>query len=398
VLRERGVVPRASLSEEENHNFIPDDLSNYRVVRQGDLVINKMKAWQGSVGIAPMDGIVSPAYFVFELEGASSEFYHRVLRSRMYVDFFASSSDGVRIGQWDLNINRMKRIPIFIPPPSEQAAIVRFLDSQDRQITRLIRAKRRLIDLLTEQKQAIIQQAVTRGPDPNVRLKDSGVPWLGEVPEHWEVKRLKWVTRLQRGYDLPQDQREPGNVPVVSSGGVIDTHSEARAQGPSVVMGRYGSTDAVFFLEEDFWPHNTALFVTDFYGNDPRWCFYLLSSISKADYATKSAVPGVDRKDLYEIYVARPPVAEQAALVVRLEAQLATLESSLLAVKKEIDLLREYRTRLISDVVTGKLDVRGLELPVMDEPMPLYELEADAEMDDEEMLAAAEEEAVYAVD
>ena len=90
----------------------------------------------------------------------------------------------------------------------------------------------------------------------------------------------------------------PGPFPVVSSGGLIDTHSEAKCIGPGVVMGRYGSTDAVFYVERDFWPHNTSLFVTDFHNNIPKWCYHLLGSITKADHVGKSAVPGVDRKYL----------------------------------------------------------------------------------------------------
>src|SRR6202022_309614 len=131
----------------------------------------------------------------------------------------------------------------------------------------LIRNKRKLIGLLNEQKQVITQRAVTRGLDPHVRLRPSGIPWLGDIPAHWDVRRLKWVTRLQRGYNLPAEKRHHGSIPVISSGGFIGTHSEGRAKGPGVVMGRYGSTDSVFYVEGDFWPHNTALYVTDFQAN-----------------------------------------------------------------------------------------------------------------------------------
>ena len=120
---------------------------------------------------------------------------------------------------------------------AEQASIVRFLDHADRRIRRYIRAKQKLVTLLEEQKQAIIHRAVTRGLDPNVRLKPSGVEWLGDVPVHWEVRRLKWVTRLQRGYDLPADRRVPGPFPVVSSGGFIGTHSESRCPGATTCCG-----------------------------------------------------------------------------------------------------------------------------------------------------------------
>jgi len=132
-------------------------------------------------------------------------------------------------------------------------------------------------------------------------------------------------------------------------------------------MGRYGSTDAVFYIEEDFWPHNTALFVTDFHDNLTKWCFYLLRTISKADHSSKSAVPGVDRKDLYEIYVPQPPTDEQSILVKGIEQRSAVLDTAITHTEREITLMREYRTRLIADVVTGKLDVREAAATLPDE-------------------------------
>ena len=127
VVREKGVVLRSSLPEEENHNLMPDDLSNYKVVRTGDLAINKMKAWQGSLGIATCEGVVSPAYYVYALNFSNRGYAHKLLRSRPYVAFYNQASDGVRIGQWDLSRDRLKRIPVLIPSSEEQSAIVRYL-------------------------------------------------------------------------------------------------------------------------------------------------------------------------------------------------------------------------------------------------------------------------------
>ena len=260
--------------------------------------------------------------------------------------------------------SELKYMTVALPPVAEQAAIARFLDHADRRIRRYIRAKKKLIALLEEQKRAVVHEAVTGRIDVRTGLrypayKPAGVQWLGMVPQYWEVRRLKWVTRLQRGYDLPADRRVPGRFPVVSSGGVIDTHSESRCAGPGVVMGRYGSTDAVFWVEGDFWPHNTALFVTDFQGNIREWCFYLLSTITKRDHAGKSAVPGLDRKDLFEIVVPVPPLEDQRETVRSIQVATVTLAKAVSATEREIRLAQEYHARLIADVVTGKLDVRG---------------------------------------
>lgn len=200
VAREKGVFVRSLAGDDDNHNAIPDDLSNYKVARAGNLVINKMKAWQGSMGIAPCDGIVSPAYYVYDFRIANHLFGQALLRSKPYVAHFGQASDGVRVGQWDLSIPGMRQIPVVVPPADEQAAIVRFLDHVNRRIERTIKAKRKVIALLNEQKQVIIHRAVTRGLDPSVKLKPSGIPWLGDIPEHWEVRRLKsLVHRIDQG-------------------------------------------------------------------------------------------------------------------------------------------------------------------------------------------------------
>ena len=148
VVRERGVVLRDVTDMDENHNFIPDDLTNYKVVHYGQFAMNKMKAWQGSYGVSRQEGIVSPAYFIFDISGVTGDYFHVAVRSKAYVPFFAQASDGVRIGQWDLSQARMREIPFLIPPVSEQTAIVRFLDHFDLRIRRYIRSKQKLIVLL----------------------------------------------------------------------------------------------------------------------------------------------------------------------------------------------------------------------------------------------------------
>lgn len=377
VARERGVFVRSVA--DANHNSIPDDLSNYKVARAGDLVINKMKAWQGSLGLAPLDGIVSPAYFVFHADIAVPQFGEYLLRSKPYVAKFGAASDGVRIGQWDLNIPRMRSIELYLPPADEQAAIVKYLAHANVRIDKAIAAKRRLISLIEQRRCAL-----------NLEILE-GRAGTADDSMTWPKKRLKWVTRLQRGYDLPADARHPGPFPVISSGGTIATHRESRATGPGVVIGRYGSTGAVFFVEGGFWPHNTALFVTDFQGNDPHWCYWLLRSIDKTVYSEKSAVPGVDRKDLYEIEVSVPPVAVQRRAVQVIEQSGAEMDSLVNRCREEISLLTEFRSRLVADVVTGQVDVRAVSATLPNTPDLLDNLTSALDDDLEEALSEVEE-------
>jgi type I restriction enzyme S subunit len=396
VSHKTGVTPR---SEKNITMFMAESYEGHKVCRPGDIVVNTMWAWMAAIGVSRQIGIVSPSYGVYRPRAADAfepRYLDYLLRTEIYRAEYVRSSRGITTSRLRLYPPDFLNIPFVQAPIDEQRLIVRFLAWHSAQTAKLIRAKKQVVALLNEQKQAIIRRAVTGGLDPNAKLKPSGVPWLGDIPEGWEVKRLKWAMRLQRGYDLPADKRRPGPFPVVSSGGVIGRHDQCKANAPGVVMGRYGSTDAVFYLEEDFWPHNTSLFVTSFQGNEPRWCYYVLRTISKADYASKSAVPGLDRKDLFDIILAVPPKEEQLRIILGIEDRSRELKVAISRVETEIALVQAFRTRLIADVVTGKLDVRtaAAKLPevtdveVIDEPFGGEEFEeAIDEIDAEEVAA-----------
>ncbi len=179
VVRERGVILRSSMSDEENHNFVPDDLSNYKMALRGDLVINKMKAWQGSLGIAPCDGIVSPAYFVYQFDIEDIMFGQMLLRSKPYVACFARVSDGVRIGQWDLSIDGMKRIPVLRPSPQEQRQIVEFVERSTLELERIKEFTLREISLIQEFRSRLITDVVTGKLD--VRAAAASLPEVHEI-------------------------------------------------------------------------------------------------------------------------------------------------------------------------------------------------------------------------
>ncbi len=161
VVREKGVIIRDKDDMEENRNFIPDDLSGYKVVRKGQFAMNKMKAWQGSYGVSPYDGIVSPAYFVFNIRFDNPEYFHLAIRSKVYVDFFAQASDGIRIGQWDLNLAKMKEIPFLVPSAREQKEIVERMPVLFAETDRKIALAEKSIALLQELRTRLVSDAVT---------------------------------------------------------------------------------------------------------------------------------------------------------------------------------------------------------------------------------------------
>ncbi|MEW9900871.1 restriction endonuclease subunit S [Chitinivorax sp. PXF-14] len=250
---------------------------------------------------------------------------------------------------------------IAAPEISEQQVIATSLDRETFRIDALIAKKTRFIELLKEKRQALITHAVTKGLDPNVKMKDSGVEWIGEVPEHWRTGILKRFIVFQRGHDLPSELRGEGTVPVVSSGGYTGTHNVAVAKAPGIVTGRYGSLGEFTFVEKDYWPLNTALYSIQLFDNDPRFVWYLLQHISDLFllYSAKAAVPGIDRNDIHEIFVAAPQHDEQEQIAQRLDKLSDRITTLTEKTQRSIDLLKERRAAFITAAVTGQIDLRG---------------------------------------
>ena len=179
VVREQGVIIRNVEDKESNHNFIPDDLSGYKMVKKGQFAMNKMKAWQGSYGISTYTGIVSPAYFIFDVDFENLEYFHYAIRSKVYVNFFAQASDGIRVGQWDLSINKMKEIPFIVPPVDEQKAIVEYIPIAFAKYDEAISKLTEEVDILHELRNKLISDVVTGQID----VRDIEVPDFEYVEE-----------------------------------------------------------------------------------------------------------------------------------------------------------------------------------------------------------------------
>lgn len=377
VAREKGVFVRSLTDADENHNVIPEDLSNYKVARAGSLVINKMKAWQGSMGIAPCDGIVSPAYFVFDFGISIHAFGQALLRSKPYVAHFAQASDGVRVGQWDLTIAGMRQIPVLVPPPDEQAAIVRFLDGSNGRLERAIRTKRKVIALLNEQKQAIVHRAVTRGLDPSVSLKPSGIPWLGDIPGHWDVKRAKYL------YREVDERSKDGNEELLSVShltGVTPRSQKNITMFKAASYAGHKLCQSGDLVVNTMWAWMGALGVSTYTGViSPAYAVYrprrpehvvgaymdglLRSKPYSSNIICRSTGLRPSRLRLYpeeffRLPIIQPPADEQRQIVEAIKVETAGINRAISRLEREIDLLREYGTRLVADVVTGKVDVR----------------------------------------
>ncbi len=198
VVREQGVILRDVEDKEANHNFIPDDLSGYKVVRKGQFAMNKMKAWQGSYGVSDYTGIVSPAYFIFDIAFENLEYFHYAIRSKVYVNFFAQASDGIRVGQWDLQMDKMKEIPFIVPPADEQIAIVKYIKQALPQYDAAIEKLTEEVAVLEEYKNKVIADAVTG----NIDVRGIEIPEYEFVDEDND----NVDENLEQGADEPPEE------------------------------------------------------------------------------------------------------------------------------------------------------------------------------------------------
>ena len=356
VIRQRELLADSSKKDSSNQ-----DKSAYKLVRPGDIAYNKMRAWQGAVGVSDYQGIVSPAYIVERpREGTSSRYLHYLLRTPAFAKEAERWSYGITSDMWSLRPEHFKMIYGCLPPLPEQAAIVRYLDHADRCIRRYIRAKKKLITQLEEQKQALIHRAVTRGLDPNVRLKPSGVEWLGDVPEHWEVRRLKTLCSMKSGDGITAMSIElAGEYPVYGGNGLRGYTSNYTHDGNFALIGRQGARCGnVHIARGQFWASEHAVVATIHSGHVLEWFGAILGVMNLNQYSIAAAQPGLAVERVLDLWLPGPPSEEQAVIATYIERQTVDIDVAIDRARRQIVLLREYRTRLIADVVTGKLDVR----------------------------------------
>ena len=400
----RGVIrQRTLLSDSSKKDGSRLDRSAYKLVLPGDIAYNKMRAWQGAIGVSRYRGIVSPAYVVVRVRGTHlPAYFHQLFRLPSFAKEAERWSYGIASDMWSLRPEHFKVIRSVAPPLDEQRAIVRFLDHATRRIDAYIRAKRKLIALLNEQKQAIIHRAVTRGLDPKVKMKDSGVPWLGQVPEHWGLVRLGALLR-ERGE--MNDRREVeqvlsvvkdiGVIPYEQKGNIGNKRSEDVSRykivrpddivlnSMNVIIGSVGLSRYTGCLSPVYY-----VLVRRSEEDDPRFleaifkCRPFQRSLVRLGNGILAHRMRIPMELLKCELLPKPPPAEQTAIVHYIKAETAMLDAAIAGTEREIALLREYRTRLIADVVTGQLDVREAaknlpdELP--DEPDLDDTMETDA--------------------
>jgi len=378
--RVRGLIPRNDMTDKMHS---AKTLVGYKHYSSGQIVMNRMQAWSGMFGTAAIDGLVSPDYAVFKVMGGHEvKLILERLKAPDLVGQFALGSKGIGSGFNRLYTDRFGPIPITLPPPDEQSAIVRFLDYANGRLERTIRAKRKVIALLNEQKQVIIHRAVTRGLDLTVPLKSSGIPWLGDIPDHWEVRPLKkWVQinslTLTEQTDKNYEFRyvDIGSVKtgylakkleILHFGNAPSRARRVLSKGDTIISTVRTYLKAVWHVAEDasdIIASTGFAVLTPCRSVHPKLLGYVLQNINFVDQVSANSI-GVTYPAIAETVLGRLKfplpnnLDEQDKLVKFIESESRPIATAISFLEREIELLREYRTRLVADIVTGKLDVR----------------------------------------
>jgi type I restriction enzyme S subunit len=392
----------------------------YQGVRRGDLVISGMDAFAGAIGVSNSDGKSSPVYSVcLPQEEVNSHYYAYLLRRMAHSEWILALAKGIRERSTDFRFDVLGAQRLPLPSVSEQASIARFLAWATNRLDRAIGAKRRIITLLQEQKQTIIHRAVTRGLDPSVPLKDSGIPWLGEIPEHWEARRLKDVATVQTGITLGKDYGLVSTTvyPYLRVANVqsdrLDLRNVKHVAVPEVVAKRSTLMPGDVLMTEGgdidklgrgcLWTgevssclHQNHVFaVRCGAGLIPGFLVALMGSAHGRSYFQITAkqttnLASTNSTTLKAFPLLLPEHQEQQQILSFIDGETGHLFMAITDMEREITLLREYRTRLIADVVLGKLDVqevaKGLPEPqnAIDEQLESEEEESQFEAEDVE--------------
>ncbi|GAO00981.1 type I restriction-modification methylase S subunit [Komagataeibacter xylinus NBRC 13693] len=382
-----GVIPQKDFmkNEDQKVTLAISGIDNFRHVDEGDFVIS-LRSFQGGIEYSSYNGCVSPAYTVLCRKNKINDiFWSYIFKSRLFIDEINASSEGIRDGK-TIRYEQFGKIAFAIPPLPEQQAIASFLDRECGKIDALIAEQERLIALLAEKRQAVISHAVTKGLNPNVPMKDSGIPWIGMVPEGWEVHLLKNVASVQTGIAKGKEVIEQKSVQMPYlrvanvQDGYLDLSEVSRInidrdqveryllrQG-DVLMNEGGDFDklgrgAIWHGEISPCIHQNHVFAVRPKSIMSEW----MSAVIGSDYAkfyfmTRSKqstnLASISSTNLMMLPIIVPSIDDQKTIVNFLESKKSQFENLMNSANSIITLLKERRAALISAAVTGKIDVR----------------------------------------
>ena len=367
--RNKGIIPFSAINEKAPS---ASDLSKYKVLHVGQLLENRMQAWSGMFGCSHIEGCVSPDYSVFSPYDSSvlTEYYACLFRTPIFVQQFANASKGIGDGFNRLYTPQFQRICAIAPPTIEQHSIVSYLDTKCSLLDTLLSNKEKQISLLQEMKQRVIADAVTRGVNPNVKFKATNIPWLPEIPEHWEMSKVSSHFR-QRNVKVSDKEYTALSVSKMGVTPQLDNVALSNAEGNSrklVKVGDYavnsrsdrkgscgvsqyeGSVSLITIVLEPFdidrgyvhYLFRSNPWIEEFYRNGRG----IVADLWTTNYQMMKGM-----------YLPIPPLSEQRAIVSYIIERTSKIDTLIEKLTKEIECVKEYKQRLISDVVTGQVKV-----------------------------------------
>lgn len=381
LYRDLGVVPKNS--RDDNHNVTSEDTSSYKFVQKGELVLNKMKTWQGSLAVSNYEGIVSPAYYVCEFTNneIDKNYIHYLLRNKMYAQEFERLSTGLRIGQWDLSIDDFLNTLIIYPPTkAEQTKIANFLDKKCAQIDSIIEESKKSIEEYKSWKQSVIFEAVT-GKNLSCKKKDSGIEWLGEIPEEWEAKRFKSIIdSFEKGNGITKEEVfSDGDTFCVRYGEIYSKYDNSfencfsKTFKDKIPVKKYFSNGGLLFVGTGELVEEIGKCVA-YLGNEQclaggdiiiakhkqnaKFLSYAMNShyvqAQKSCNKAKLKVVHISATEIGNVLLALPPISEQKSIANFLDKKCTQIDSLISEKQSLIKDLAEYKKSLIFEAVSGK--------------------------------------------
>lgn len=359
-----------------------ESLVGYKVVDSSNLVINIMLAWLGGLGVSQYKGIVSPAYCVYKLkENHCPEYFHYLYRTAMYLAEFARKSTGVVPSRWRMYTDSFGTVLSLVPPLAEQEAIVAYLDSATAEIDKAIASQQRMVELLQERKQIIINQAVTQGLNPDALMKPTNIDWLPQIPNHWDLRRLKYLLKspLQYGANESPESTDTNlpryiRITDIKENGKLNDDSfvslswekakDYLLQKGDILFARSGATVGKTYLFEEQYASCFAGYLIKARCNDgllPKFLYLFTKSGVydkwKESIFIKSTIQNIGADKYSNLPVPFPSYKEQKAVVEYIESTISPVNSAVSRCERIIALLTERKQILINDIVTGKIKV-----------------------------------------
>ena len=352
-----GIRPKSETDLADSH--IAESYDDYKEVRKGDFVMNIMLAWNGSYAVSDYDGIVSPAYCVFKFrKDCCKKYFHYLLRTDGYPSAFKTMSRGVIDSRLRLYPEQFYTFPVIIPSVDEQQRIADYLDKKCAEIDGLIELQEQMIAQLTDYKQSVITEAVTKGINPDAQLVPSGIDRIGDVPEEWKVCQLKRFLLFQNGQDYKEiEVKEGDGFPVYGSGGIFTYAERYMYDGESVLFGRKGTVNSPLYVNCKFWTVDTMYYTIPKKDVNCKFMYYVATTLPFDKYSTSTALPSMTQTILGNLKVAIPAKDEQSVIVEYLDKKCGEIDNLIAVKQQKIETLKEYKKSIIFECVTGKKEI-----------------------------------------